>query len=130
MTQQTRRYMVKVAVNVFKLPQLLGVPQYVDYDPSLRRYTSGGCLYDGLLTAEGCKKGVCVKYRVRVFSRDRKNWGAEDRQAGMPYYDGGCIPQAVADAIWELAEKYDAGVWYDYTSTCPASRFWKGRGAV
>ncbi len=27
---------------------------------------------------------------------------------------GGCIRQQVADALWELAEKYDVGVWYEY----------------
>jgi hypothetical protein len=26
---------------------------------------------------------------------------------------GGCIRQQVADALWELAEKYDVGVWYE-----------------
>jgi len=93
MTQQTRRYTVKATANVFELLHLLGVPQYVDYDPSLRRFASGGCLYDGLLTAEGCKKGVCMKYRIKVFSQDRRNWGTEDRQVGMPCYDGGCIPK-------------------------------------
>jgi hypothetical protein len=27
---------------------------------------------------------------------------------------GGCLRQQVADALWELAEKYDVGVWYEY----------------
>jgi len=27
---------------------------------------------------------------------------------------GGCIRQQVADALWELAEKYDVGLWYEY----------------
>jgi hypothetical protein len=27
---------------------------------------------------------------------------------------GGCIRQQVADALWELSEKYDVGVWYEY----------------
>jgi hypothetical protein len=27
---------------------------------------------------------------------------------------GGCIRQQVADALWELAERHDVGVWYEY----------------
>jgi hypothetical protein len=27
---------------------------------------------------------------------------------------GGCLRQAVAEALWELAGKYDVGVWYEY----------------
>ena len=27
---------------------------------------------------------------------------------------GGCLRQQVADALWELSEKYDVGVWYEY----------------
>jgi hypothetical protein len=113
--------MVKVVATVFELPQLLGIPQYVEYGPSPRECTNGGCLYEGLLTAEGCKKGVCVKYRVKVLSRDRKNWGTEDRQVDIPDY-GGCIPQTVADALWELAGRYDVGVWYDYQYRYPFGR--------
>ena len=41
--------------------------------------TDDGCLYKGVLTAEGCKRGVCVKYRVWVHSKDRRTWGAKER---------------------------------------------------
>jgi hypothetical protein len=27
---------------------------------------------------------------------------------------GGCIRQQVADALWELADRFDVGVWYEY----------------
>jgi hypothetical protein len=27
---------------------------------------------------------------------------------------GGCIRQQVADALWELAGRFDVGVWYEY----------------
>ena len=68
-----------------------------------------------MLTAEGCRKGVCVKYRVWVHSRDRRTWGAKERWRRRRDEDaGGCLRQQVADALWELAEKYDVGVWYEY----------------
>jgi hypothetical protein len=108
---------IKTTVSVFELPQRLGVLQYVEYEPPRREWcTSEGCLYEGILTAEGCKKGVCVRYRVWVHSRDRRTWGARERwrrRRGDEDVDG-CIRQQVADALWELAEKYDVGVWYEY----------------
>jgi hypothetical protein len=64
------------------------------------------------LTAEGCKKGVCVRYRVWVYSRDRRRWEAKEKWRKRSEEAGGCIRQQVADALWELAEKYDVGVWY------------------
>ena len=68
-----------------------------------------------MLTAEGCKKGVCVRYRVWVHSRDRRTWGVGERwRRRRDEEAGGCIRQQVADALWELAEKYDVGVWYEY----------------
>ncbi len=71
---------VKTVASVFELPQRLGVLQYVEYEPSPRELcTSEGCLYEGLLTAEGCRKGVCVKYHVWVHSRDRRRWEAKER---------------------------------------------------
>jgi hypothetical protein len=110
--------MVKTVANVFELPRMLGILQYVEYDPSPRECANDGCLYEGLLTAEGCKKGVCVRYRVWVYSRDRKNWSTEDRRMSAPDY-GGCISQAVADALWDLASHYNVGVWYDYQYQYP-----------
>jgi len=107
---------VKTVASVFELPQRLGVLQYVEYEPPPREWcTSEGCLYEGLLTAEGCRKGVCVRYRVWVHSRDRRTWGAKERWRRRRDEDvGGCIRQQVADALWELSDRFDVGVWYEY----------------
>jgi len=107
---------VKTVAAVFELPQKLGVFQYVEYEPPPREWcTSDGCLYEGILTAEGCRKGVCVRYRVWVHSRDRRRWEARERWRRRRDEDvGGCIRQQVADALWELAEKHNVGVWYEY----------------
>jgi hypothetical protein len=100
---------------VFELPQKLGILQYVEYEPPPREWCiNDGCLYEGVLTAEGCKRGVCVRYRVWVFSRDRRRWEVKERWRRRSEEAGGCIKQQVADALWELAEKYDVGVWYEY----------------
>jgi len=114
MTTATKK--IKTTAAVFELPQKLGVLQYVEYEPPPREWcTSEGCLYEGILTAEGCRKGVCVKYRVWVHSRDRRTWGAKERWRRRRDEDaGGCIRQQVADALWELAGKYDVGLWYEY----------------
>jgi hypothetical protein len=105
---------VKTVAAVFELPQKLGILQYVEYEPPRREWcTSEGCLYEGVLTAEGCRKGICIKYRVWVFSRDRRRWEAEEKWRRRGEETGGCIRQQVADALWELAEKYDVGVWYE-----------------
>ncbi|MDT7874057.1 MAG: hypothetical protein RQ859_01635 [Pyrobaculum sp.] len=105
---------VKTVAAVFELPQKLGILQYVEYEPPPREWcTSEGCLYEGILTAEGCRKGVCVRYRVWVHSRDRRTWGARERwRRRRDEEAGGCIRQQVADALWELSGKYDVGVWY------------------
>jgi len=101
---------IKTTAAVFELPQKLGIIQYVEYVPE-KRCADGGCLYEGILTAEGCRRGICVKYRMLIHSRDRKNWIIE-RRTRMEW--GGCVPPAVADALWELSGKYDVGVWYEY----------------
>jgi hypothetical protein len=105
---------VKTTAAVFELPQKLGILQYVEYEPPPKEWcASDGCLYEGLLTAEGCRKGVCVRYRVWVYSRDRRRWEAKERwRRRRDEEAGGCIRQQVADALWELAEKYDVGMWY------------------
>jgi len=105
---------IKTTASVFELPQRLGILQYVEYEPPPREWcTSEGCLYEGVLTAEGCRRGVCVKYRVWVYSRDRRTWGAKERWRRRRDEEvGGCIRQQVADALWELSEKHDVGVWY------------------
>jgi hypothetical protein len=55
MTETTKR--IKTVASVFELPQKLGILQYVEYEPPPREWcTSGGCLYEGVLTAEGSKE--------------------------------------------------------------------------
>jgi len=106
---------IKTTAAVFELPQKLGILQYVEYESPRERCTPDGCLYEGLLTTEGCRKGVCVRYRVWVFSKDRRRWEAKERWRRKRDEDaGGCIRQQVADALWELAGRFDVGVWYEY----------------
>jgi hypothetical protein len=106
---------IKTTAVVFELPQRLGILQYVEYEPPPKEWcTSEGCLYEGVLTAEGCRRGVCIKYRVWVFSRDRRRWEAKERWRRRDEEVGGCIRQQVADALWELPGQYDVGVWYEY----------------
>jgi len=105
---------IKTVAAVFELPQKLGILQYVEYEPPPKEWCTDGCLYEGLLTAEGCRRGVCVKYRVWVHSRDRRRWEAKERWRRRDEEVGGCIKQQVAEALWELSEKYDVGVWYEY----------------
>ena len=104
---------IKTTAAVFELPQRLGVLQYVEYEPPPREWcTSEGCLYEGLLTADGCRKGICVRYRVWVYSRDKRRWEAKEKWRRRNEEAGGCIRQQVADALWELADRFDVGVWY------------------
>jgi hypothetical protein len=113
MTETARR--IRTTAAVFELPQRLGILQYVEYEPPRQEWcASDGCLYEGVLTAEGCKRGVCVKYRVWVHSKDRRRWEAKERWRRRRDEEvGGCIKQQVADALWELAERgMDVGVWY------------------
>jgi hypothetical protein len=112
MTTTAKR--IRATAAVFELPQKLGVLQYVEYEPPPREWcTNDGCLYEGLLTAEGCRKGVCVRYRVWVHSRDRRRWEARERWRRRRDEEAdGCIKQQVADALWELADRFDVGVWY------------------
>ena len=106
---------VKETAAVFELPSRLGILQYVEYEPEEGRRASEGPPYEGLLTAEGCRRGVCIKYRVRVWSRDRRLWEAEERWRRRRDEEvGGCIRQKTADALWELSGKYDVGLWYEY----------------
>ncbi len=114
MTETARR--IRATASVFELPQKLGILQYVEYEPPPREWcTNDGCLYEGVLTAEGCRRGVCIKYRVWVHSRDRRRWEARERwRRRRDEEAGGCIRQQVADALWELSGKYDVGVWYEY----------------
>ena len=106
---------IKTTAAVFELPQKLGILQYVEYEPPPREWcTNDGCLYEGLLTAEGCRKGVCIKYRVWVWSKDKRRWEVGERWRRRDEEAGGCIRQQVADALWELSGQHDVGVWYEY----------------
>jgi hypothetical protein len=107
---------IKTTAAVFELPQKLGILQYVEYEPPPREWcTSDGCLYEGVLTAEGCRRGVCVRYRVWVHSRDRRRWEAKEKWRGRRDEEaGGCIRQQVADALWELSGRFEVGLWYEY----------------
>jgi hypothetical protein len=113
MTEAAKK--IKTTAAVFELPQKLGILQYVEYEPPPREWcTSDGCLYEGLLTAEGCRRGVCVRYRVWVHSKDRRKWEAKEQWRRRDEEAGGCLRQQVTDALWELSGKYDVGVWYEY----------------
>ncbi len=104
---------IKTVATVFELPQKLGILQYVEYEPPPREWCTGdGCLYEGVLTAEGCRKGICARYRVWVHSRDRRKWEVKEKWRRRSEEAGGCIRQQVADALWELAERYEVEVWY------------------
>jgi len=113
MTTAARR--IRTAAAVFELPQKLGILQYVEYEPPRREWcTNDGCLYEGLLTAEGCRRGICVRYRVWVHSRDRRRWEAKEKWRRRDEETGGCIRQQVADALWELSGRFEVGLWYEY----------------
>jgi hypothetical protein len=101
---------------VFELPQRLGVLQYVEYEPPPEEWCAeDGCLYEGVLTAEGCRRGVCIKYRVWVHSRDKRRWEAKEKwRKRRDEEAGGCIKQQVADALWELSGRFEVGLWYEY----------------
>jgi hypothetical protein len=50
-----------------------------------------------------------------VHSRDRRRWDAKEKWRKRRDEDvGGCIRQQVADALWELAGRFEAGLWYEY----------------
>jgi hypothetical protein len=106
---------IKTTAAVFELPQKLGVLQYVEYEPPRREWCTDGCLYEGVLTAESCRRGVCVRYRVWVHSRDRRRWEAKEKWRRRRDEDvGGCLRQQVADALWELSGRFEVGLWYEY----------------
>ena len=62
---------IKTTAAVFELPQKLGILQYVEYEPPPREWcTSEGCLYEGILTAEGVpQRGVYKVPRVGSLKR-------------------------------------------------------------
>jgi len=107
---------IKTVAVVFELPQKLGILQYVEYEPPPRDWcTNDGCLYEGVMTAEGCRKGVCVRYHVWVHSKDRRTWRTKEKwRRRRDEEAGGRIRQQVADALWELAGRFEVGLWYEY----------------
>jgi len=111
---------LKTIATIFELPRKLGITQQVEYELPLHDRCPDGekCPYEGVLVAEGCRRGVCIKYRVVVHSTDRRNWVIEGFRR-MRVDLGGCISPTVADALWELAGSYDVGVWYEYRYSCP-----------
>jgi len=105
---------MKKIVKVFELPHKLGLLQEIEF--SYNEYSK----YEGLLTAVGCRRGICIKYRVFMRSKNGVDWEAKPRRRESDL--GGCLRQPVADALWELAGKYEVEVWYEYKtlcSTCP-----------
>jgi hypothetical protein len=106
---------LKRTVNLFELPQRLGILQYVEYEPPQREWcTAEGCPYEGILLAEGCKKGVCIKYRAWVFSRDGREWWVSPRPRRKKEESGG-LSQWVADILMELAERHTVEIDRDFT---------------
>jgi len=103
---------MRVEVSLFELPTLLGIPQHVEYEPPPREWcTPDGCPHEGILTAEGCRKGVCIRYRAWGFSWDGRRWTAKGRLRGKRDEEGGgCLRQQVADALWEVAERFEVEV--------------------
>jgi hypothetical protein len=56
---------VRTIVSVFELPQKLGILQYIEYEPLPREWcTDDGCLHEGVLATEECRKGICLRYCV------------------------------------------------------------------
>ncbi len=80
-------YMTTAAV--FELPQRLGILQYVEYEPP-GGWCTDRCLYVGVLTAEGCRKGLCVRYRG-VHSGDGRRWRVREawRRRGQMHQAAG-----------------------------------------
>jgi hypothetical protein len=55
-----------------------------------------------------------VKYRVWVHSKDDRRWEVKERWRRRRDEDvGGRIRQQVADALWELAGRFEVGLWYE-----------------
>jgi hypothetical protein len=101
-------------VKLLDLPQRLGIHQEVNFS-----YNEYSRQYEGVLIAEGCRRGICIKYRALVFFRDGSEWETKKPRRREKLELGGCLRhQAVADALWELAGKYDVGVWYEYRPRC------------
>ena len=107
----------RTVAKVFELPTALGILQRIEEvrreEEQIGRLKFG---YKGTVVTAGCKKGVCIKYKALVLSKDGKEWRTPrqwERSLGAPYY-GGCLAQTTADALWDLVERgYDIGLWYN-----------------
>jgi len=86
---------VKTVASVFELPQKLCILQHVEYEPPPREWcTDDGCFYKGVLTEEECRKGVCLRYRAWVNSRDKRRWEVKEKwRRGRDENMGGCVKQ-------------------------------------
>ena len=63
MTMAARK--IRTTASIFELPRRSGIIQYIEYEPARREWcTDNGYLYEGVLMAEGCRRGVCIKYRM------------------------------------------------------------------
>ncbi len=113
---------IKTTASVFELPQKLGIIQHIEYMPE-KQCTFGRCFYEGVLTAEGCRRGICIQYRVQVRSKDKKQWEAKEKWRGRSEEVGGCLRQPVADALWELSERFEVGLWYEYRHRCTTFKY-------
>ena len=93
---------------IMELPKKFGILQTVEFE-----YNQYSRQYEGVLTAEGCRRGVCLRYKVLVTSKNGSDWEpAKRRRSELDL--GGCLKQAAADALMELANKYEVGIWYNY----------------
>jgi len=107
---------VKVAVQLFELPRKLGIIQYIEFTRS--EYMS---VYAGMLTAMGCKRGVCINYKVEVTSKDGRRWTPPRRRREDKEEEG--LKQQIVDALWDIAERgYDVEIQYSrcYEEECRA----------
>jgi hypothetical protein len=107
---------IKTVAAVFELPQKLGILQYVEYEPPPRGWCAGdGCLYEGVLTAEGCRKGVCVRYRVWVHSRDRRSGRRRSGGGGVGMMRWvGALGNRWLTLCGSWLRSTTSGVWYEY----------------
>jgi hypothetical protein len=110
---------VKKVVTIFELPRQLGILQYVEYEPQQNEKWcfSDWCPHEGVLIVEGCKKGICLRYKVLVQTKDKRQW-VVPRKKKRDEDEGGCLKPQVASALLELAEMgYEVGVWYERVET-------------
>jgi len=108
---------IRMNAKVFELPTTLGILQRIE--GVQREEEQLGVLkfkYKGVVASSGCKRGICIKYKALVLSSNGREWRTPRqwaRSLGAPHY-GGCLTQATADALWDIAERgFEVGLWYD-----------------